>query len=176
MTIERFHFEGLQLLTPLIHRDERGYFMESFRSSDFDDINFVQDNQAESVYGVIRGLHFQKPPFAQTKLIRVLDGRILDVVVDLRPTAKTFKMAFSIELSADNNKQLLVPKGFAHGYSVLSSSAKILYKVDQVYNPSAECGIHLDSCGVDWRVPTGKRIISKKDADLPHLSEIRTPF
>ena len=172
------HFEGLFLFEPTVHADARGYFMESFRASFFEDLglNFIQDNEARSTYGVIRGLHYQEPPYAQTKLLRVLEGRILDVVVDLRSASETFGQAYALELSAENKLQLLVPKGFAHGYAVLSETATVFYKVDDYYNAAADRGVYYDDFKVDWQIPLGDRILSDKDVHQPRFAELNSPF
>ena len=171
-------YQGLCVFKPVVHEDQRGYFMESFRVDFFAELgcHFSQDNEASSSYGVIRGLHYQEPPYAQTKLLRVLEGCILDVVVDLRSGSKTFSKAYAVELSAENKKQLLVPKGFAHGYAVLSETATVLYKVDAYYNAAADRGIFYDDFEVDWQIPTSERILSEKDLKQPGLNEIKSPF
>lgn len=170
--------EGLILLEPTVHADTRGYFMESFRDAFFEDLGlqFMQDNEAKSSYGVIRGLHYQQPPHAQTKLLRVLEGRILDVVVDLRSASPTFAQAYAVELSAENKRQLLVPKGFAHGYAVLSPTATVFYKVDAYYNAGADRGIHYNDFGIDWQIAPADRLLSEKDLNQPHLADIKSPF
>jgi dTDP-4-dehydrorhamnose 3,5-epimerase len=162
-------FKDLVILEPKVHGDERGYFMESYSYDTLKkngiDIKFVQDNQSKSKYGVLRGLHYQNYPYQQTKLIRVLSGTILDVVVDLRKEEKTFGQHFSIELSSENKKQLLVPRGFAHGLVVLSESAEVLYKCDEFYHPEAEGGIYFDDpkLNIDWKVAKENLILSEKD-------------
>ncbi|MEO7445512.1 MAG: dTDP-4-dehydrorhamnose 3,5-epimerase [Ferruginibacter sp.] len=166
-------FPGLLLFEPAVFEDSRGYFFESYNQQvcarEDVHINFIQDNQAKSSYGVIRGLHFQQAPFAQTKFIRVLSGKILDVVADLRQGSPTFGKIFSVELSAENKLQLLVPKGFAHGYAVLSQAAEVFYKCDTFYNKDSEGGvIYNDSTfNIDWKIKTGDEIISSKDEILP---------
>lgn len=173
MKIESTPFEGLLILTPRIFADERGYFFESYNAHTFKqnglDFDWVQDNQSSSTYGVIRGLHFQKPPYAQTKLIRVLQGEILDVVVDLRHDSKTFGQTYSIVLSSENQLQLLIPKGFAHGFVVLSERADVMYKCDQLYNKESESGILFNDpkLNIDWKVDANKMIVSSKDLVLP---------
>jgi len=173
MKIDSTLFEGLLILTPRIFADERGYFFESYNAHTFKqnglDFDWVQDNQSSSTYGVIRGLHFQKPPYAQTKLIRVLQGEILDVVVDLRHDSKTFGQTYSIVLSSDNQLQLLIPKGFAHGFVVLSERADVMYKCDQLYNKESESGILFNDpkLNIDWKVDANKMIVSSKDLVLP---------
>ena len=171
-------FEGLFVLKPNRHEDERGYFMESYRVDFFSELgyHFIQDNEAKSSYGVIRGLHYQEPPYAQTKLLRVLEGCILDVVVDLRRASDTYGKAFSIELSAEGKEQLLVPKGFAHGYAVLSETATVFYKVDAYYNAAADRGIYYDDFGVDWQIQASERLLSAKDLTQPRIGEFKSPF
>ncbi|UEG48484.1 dTDP-4-dehydrorhamnose 3,5-epimerase [Ferruginibacter lapsinanis] len=170
-------FPGLVIFEPKVHADDRGYFFESYNANVFSaegiEIKFIQDNQAKSSYGVIRGLHYQLNPYAQTKLIRALSGSILDAVVDLRKGSPTFGKSFSIELSAENKKQLLVPQGFAHGYSVLSETAEVLYKVDQFYNKESEGGVLYNdpAHGIDWRIPIDKQILSEKDMHNPLIAD-----
>ena len=164
------------LFEPRVFGDSRGYFFESYNEKQFAEhgitIRFVQDNQSMSSYGVIRGLHFQRAPHAQTKLVRVLHGRILDVAVDLRKNSPTYGKHFSAELSSENKKQLLVPKGFAHGFSVLSEKAEVLYKCDAFYNKESESGIIYNdaSLNIDWNIPAGKEIISEKDLRQPSFA------
>lgn len=175
-------FPGLIIIEPTIFEDSRGYFYEAFNERLFAthniDVDFVQDNQSRSTYGVIRGLHFQSPPFAQTKLIRVLHGAILDTVVDLRVGSPTYGETFSIELSAENKKQLFIPKGFAHGFAVTSDTAEVLYKCDEYYNKASERGILYNdpALGIDWHVPKNKAVVSDKDQLLPLLSEYAGEF
>jgi len=172
----------LLVFEPKIHEDSRGYFFESFNLQTFRaegiDINFVQDNQSSSKYGVIRGLHYQLNPSAQVKLIRVLSGRILDVVVDIRKGSPTFGKIFSVELTAENKKQLFVPAGLAHGFSVLSEEAEVLYKCDSFYNKDSEAGILYNdpSLNIDWKIPAEKEIVSEKDKGLPLFAECRNNF
>jgi dTDP-4-dehydrorhamnose 3,5-epimerase len=169
MSFIKTNFPGLLIYEPAVFEDSRGYFFEGYNKKHFAtagiDIDFVQDNQAGSSYGVIRGLHYQLPPYAQTKLVRVLSGEILDVVVDMRKGSPTFSEVFSIELSAANRKQLLVPKGFAHGYSVLSETADVLYKCDAFYNKESEGGVLYSdpALGIDWKIPAEKASVSDKD-------------
>lgn len=173
---------GLLVFEPKVIEDSRGYFFESFNRKTFQaegiDINFVQDNQSSSNYGVIRGLHYQLNPNAQVKLIRVLSGRILDVAVDIRKGSPTFGKSFSIELSAENKKQLFIPAGFAHGFSVLNEQAEVLYKCDSFYNKESEAGILYNdpSLNIDWKTPADKEIISEKDKGLPIFAECRNNF
>ena len=172
----------LLIFEPKVFTDSRGYFFESYNEKIFEqqgvNIRFVQDNQSSSSYGVIRGLHYQLNPYAQTKLIRVLSGRILDVAVDLRKGSPTFGQHFDLELSAENKKQLLVPKGFAHGFSVLSDTAEVLYKCDEFYNKNSEGGIRFDdpALNINWQIPADKAIISDKDKILPVLADCKTNF
>jgi len=169
MKIELTKIKDLVVIEPRVFFDERGYFFESYNEEKFKenglDYHFIQDNQAASKYGVIRGLHFQKSPFAQAKLVRVLFGKILDVAVDLRKTSPTYGEVFSIELSDENKKQLLIPRGFAHGYSVLSSEATVEYKCDNFYMPSHDGGILFNDTdlNIDWKIVKGMEIISEKD-------------
>ncbi|MDN3658740.1 dTDP-4-dehydrorhamnose 3,5-epimerase [Ferruginibacter paludis] len=175
-------FPGLLIYEPRVFNDDRGYFFESYNYNTFTDggatMTFVQDNQARSTYGVIRGLHFQLNPNAQTKLIRSLSGTILDVVVDLRVGSPTFGKHFSIELSAENKKQLLVPRGFAHGYSVLTETAEVLYKCDGFYHKESEGGLMYNdpTLNIDWKVPAGKEMVAAKDLVLPNIEDCKTNF
>jgi dTDP-4-dehydrorhamnose 3,5-epimerase len=172
----------LLVFEPKVHSDARGYFFESYNESVFQqegiDIRWVQDNQSSSQYGVIRGLHFQAPPHAQTKLIRVLKGRILDVAIDIRKGSPAYGRSFAIELSDENKKQLLVPKGFAHGFSVLSQQAEVLYKCDELYNKPSEQGFHYadPDLAINWMIPADRAIVSEKDKVLPLLKELDSPF
>lgn len=164
---------GLILIEPVVFKDSRGYFFESYNQRLFEenniDISFVQDNQSRSEYGVIRGLHYQRPPYAQSKLIRVLTGAILDTVLDLRTGSPTYGETFSIELSAENKKQLFIPKGFAHGFSVISPIAEVIYKCDIYYNKNSERGILYNDpqLQIDWKIDPARAIISEKDKLLP---------
>ena len=182
MPIIQTSVPGLLIFEPAVFEDSRGCFFESYNENVFTaagiDIKFVQDNQAKSSFGVIRGLHYQLSPHAQTKLVRVLFGNILDVVVDLRKGAPTFGKVFSLELSAENKKQVLIPKGFAHGYSVLSETAEVFYKCDEFYHKAAEGGIHYDdpALQIDWKIPAGKALISEKDLQYPSLKDCKNNF
>lgn len=182
MNIESTGLRGLFVLSPSVFADNRGYFFESYNSASFEqmglDYTWVQDNQSHSSYGVIRGLHFQKAPHAQTKLVRVLQGEILDVVVDLRRGEPSFGKTFSIVLSSDNKLQLLVPQGFAHGFSVLSPTADVLYKCDQLYNKQAESGIVFNdpALAIDWQLPASKMIVADKDQILPTFKDTDADF
>ncbi len=175
-------FPGLIVIQPKVFEDNRGYFFESYNKKVFMengiDIPFVQDNQARSSYGIVRGLHYQLDPFAQTKLVRVLSGRIIDAVVDLRKNSPTYGKAYTIELSGENRKQLLVPKGFAHGYSVISETAEVLYKCDAFYNKESEGGIFWNdtALSIDWQIPADKAIISEKDTHQPLFENCRNTF
>mgnify|MGYP000038172837 CR=1 FL=1 len=175
-------FPGLLIFEPKIWEDDRGYFFESYNKKVFSEegieINFIQDNQASSVFGVIRGLHYQLNPYAQTKLIRVLSGNILDVAVDIRIGSPTYGKVYTIELSSENKTQLLVPKGFAHGYSVLSKTAKVFYKCDEFYNKESEAGIAFNDAvlNIDWRIDKDKAIISEKDMKHPCLYDCKNNF
>lgn len=177
MPFTKTDFPGLLVFEPKVFEDSRGYFFESYNqhvcNADGVHTVFVQDNQAKSGYGVIRGLHYQLNPQAQTKFIRVLSGTILDVVVDIRKGSPTYGKAYSIELSAQNKLQLYIPAGFAHGYSVLSETAEVFYKCDHFYNKSLEGGIALDDpeLNIDWRIPESDRIISEKDQQQPLFKE-----
>ncbi|MEO5782122.1 MAG: dTDP-4-dehydrorhamnose 3,5-epimerase [Ginsengibacter sp.] len=182
MPFIKTEFPGLLIFEPKIWSDERGYFFESYNQKVFIAegilINFIQDNQASSTYGVIRGLHYQLYPYAQTKLIRVLNGSILDVALDIRKNSPTYGKAFTIELSAENKKQLLVPKGFAHGYSVISETAEVFYKCDEFYNKESEGGIAYNDqvLNIDWGVDNDKAIISEKDMKHPGLNACKNNF
>ena len=175
MPIIKTEFSGLIIFEPTVFKDSRGYFFESYNENVFQaegiTARFVQDNQSKSSYGVLRGLHYQLNPHAQTKLVRVLSGKILDVAVDIRKGSPTYGKAFSIELSAENNKQLLIPKGFAHGFSVLSETAEVMYKCDEFYHKELEAGIIYNdsSLNIDWQIPADKAIVSDKDLQQPIL-------
>ena len=166
-------FDGLWVYEPRVFADERGYFMESYNDQNWKaqgiDIQWVQDNEAKSSYGVVRGLHFQTGEMAQSKLVRVVTGKVLDVVVDMRKDSDTYGRTFSVLLSGENKKQMLVPKGFAHGYAVLEDDTVFAYKCDNFYSKEHEGGINLadPSLEIDWLIPAEKRIISEKDVDQP---------
>jgi len=175
-------FEGLLVLEPRVFGDERGYFFESYNEATHKGLglhhHWVQDNQSSSTHGVIRGLHFQKPPYAQTKLVRAIEGEILDVVVDLRKNQPTFGKYFSVLLSAENKKQILVPKGFAHGFSVLSPTAQVMYKCDALYNKESEAGIVYNdpALKIDWQVDPANIVVSDKDRILPAFANTESGF
>jgi len=178
MKINKTFIEDLLIIEPQLFKDERGFFYESYNKNNLDkNIVFVQDNESKSYKGVIRGLHFQVPPFEQTKLVRCVSGNILDVAVDLRSNSKTYGKSFSIELSSVNNKQLFVPKGFAHGFQVLSETAIVNYKVDNFYNPKSDSGIIWNDkdLSIDWNLDL-KPILSKKDLKLISFKELKSPF
>lgn len=176
------HIPDLLVFEPKVFEDSRGYFFEAYNETIFRQqgiaLQFVQDNQSKSSYGVIRGLHYQLNPFAQFKLVRVLEGSILDVAVDIRKGSPTFGKYFSIELSAENKKQLLIPAGFAHGFSVLSDTAVVLYKCDAFYNKENEAGIRYNdpSLKIDWKIEAGKELVSEKDLQQPLFENCRNNF
>lgn len=182
MKITETGFDGLLIIEPAVHSDSRGYFMESFNNDTFHKagISFVpvQDNESRSVKGVIRGLHYQLRPFDQAKLIRVVEGKILDVALDIRKTSKTFGKWFGIELDSENRKQLLIPRGFAHGFSVQTNFAVIQYKCDNLYKPAYERGISINdpALGIDWKTDLSIAIISEKDINNPHFNAAENNF
>lgn len=182
MQINKTGFEGLIIIEPRIFKDSRGYFYESYNESNFQSASlnykFVQDNQSKSSYGVVRGLHYQTEPYAQTKLIRVLQGKIMDVAVDIRHGSTTFGKYYGVELSDENHLQLLVPQGFAHGFSVISKTAVILYKCDNFYYPQSERGIVYNdkTLNIDWKLRAGEIIVSEKDKVLPALCDAEINF
>lgn len=173
MAFKETFLPGVIIFEPAVYPDDRGFFFESYNKRLFLSNNisneFVQDNQSYSIYGVIRGLHYQKEPFAQSKLVRVLHGEILDVVLDLRVGSPGFGKSYDVRLSAENKKQIFVPKGFAHGFSVLSETAVISYKCDQFYNKQSEAGIRFNDpvLNINWQIPPDKTLISEKDTQLP---------
>lgn len=179
MKISETIIKGCYEITPKLFKDERGYFFESFNQFSFESqtnikIDFVQDNQSYSTWGVLRGLHYQKGNSAQAKLVRVLDGEVLDVAVDLRKDSPTFGKVFSTILSSENNKQLFIPRGCAHGFVTLSNSATFFYKCDNYYNPEAESGILYNDpkFNIDWKISEEDLIVSKKDMELPCFNEL----
>jgi len=182
MEIKKTDFQDLTIIKPQVFKDSRGYFFESYNKNklieSIGDIEFVQDNQSKSTKGTIRGLHYQLAPFAQAKLIRVLIGEIYDVVVDLRKHSPTYGKHFGIELTEDNNTQLYIPKGFAHGFSVLSETAIVSYKTDSFYHHESERGINFSDpiLNIDWKVDTNTSIISPKDKVLPSFKEAEKNF
>ena len=182
MEFEKVGIDGLVLCKPKLIEDERGFFSEIFRKDLLEDfisekLDFCQHNTSKSSFGVLRGLHFQNPPYAQTKLVRCISGSIFDVAVDLRKNSKTYGKSFSIELSSENNKQLLVPKGFAHGFQVLSNEAIVNYKVDEYYNPDSDSGIIWNDKDllIDWNLDI-KPVLSVKDLKLISFKELKSPF
>jgi dTDP-4-dehydrorhamnose 3,5-epimerase len=182
MKITETGFHGLLIFEPMVHSDDRGYFMESFNKETLrkSGIAFdpVQDNESSSVKGVIRGLHYQLRPFEQAKLIRVIEGKIYDVAIDMRRISKTYGRWFGVELTAESRKQLFIPRGFAHGFSVLSKCAVIQYKCDNYYRPGSERGIALNdtSLGIDWKTDMSKAIISEKDLKNPLFRDAENNF
>jgi dTDP-4-dehydrorhamnose 3,5-epimerase len=182
MEVEKTFIEDLVIIAPTVFEDTRGYFFEAYNQAKFSengiDYQFVQDNQSFSKRGVIRGLHLQINPFAQAKLVRVLEGEILDVAVDLRKNSVTYGQYVSVVLSSDNKKQLMVPHGFAHGFSVLSETASVLYKVDQLYHKESERGIRFDdpNLAIDWQVNQAEVLVSEKDLILPNFDQIDWTF
>ena len=178
MKITKTAIDGVFIIEPQVFEDERGYFFESWNAAKMKeaglDYNFIQDNQSKSCYGTVRGIHFQKGEFAQAKLVRVLEGTALDVAVDLRQGSPTFGKYVAVELSAENKKQLMIPRGFGHGFSVLSKTAVFAYKCDNVYNKASEGGIRFDDpqIGVDWKINPQEAILSEKDKNAPLLKEV----
>ena len=174
--------QGVFIIEPKVFKDSRGYFFESFSQRDFEaqvrNINFVQDNESMSVYGVMRGLHFQRPPYTQSKLVRCVRGAVLDVAVDIRKGSPTYGQHVAVELTEDNHLQFFIPKGFAHGFSVLSETAVFQYKCDNFYHPEADGGISIkdESLNIDWRIPSDKTILSEKDTRHPLLRDFDSPF
>ena len=182
MPFTETNFPGLLIFEPRVFNDDRGYFFEGYNENTFlaggVNMKFVQDNQARSTYGVIRGLHYQLNPTAQTKLVRALAGAILDVVVDLRKGSPMYGKVFSIELSGENKKQLFVPKGFAHGYSVLTETAEVMYKCDAFYSKETEGGLLYNdpALAIDWRIPADKALVADKDLVLPGIDNCVNNF
>lgn len=176
------NIDGVFIIEPRVFNDARGYFFESYSERDFNaqvrEIHFVQDNESKSSYGVMRGLHFQRPPFTQSKLVRCVKGAVLDVAVDIRKGSPTYGQHVAVELTEDNHRQFFVPRGFAHGFSVLSEEAVFQYKCDNFYHPEADGGISIldTSLGIDWRIPTDKAILSEKDTKHPLLADFDSPF
>lgn len=182
MNVIETGIEGLLILEPRIFQDARGYFFESFSQREFEEkvgpVRFVQDNESMSTYGVMRGLHFQRPPYTQSKLVRCVSGRVLDVAVDIRLGSPTYGQHVAVELSAENHRQFFIPKGFAHGFAVLSETAVFQYKCDEFYHPEADDGISIldGSLGIDWRIPTDKAVLSEKDTRHGMLADFQSPF
>ena len=194
MEVIKTDIEGVLIIEPRLFKDARGYFFESFSQREFDEkvghIEFVQDNESMSSYGVMRGLHFQRPPYTQSKLVRCVRGAVLDVAVDIRKGSPTYGKHVAVELTEDNHRQFFIPKGldnhrqffipkgFAHGFAVLSETAVFQYKCDNFYHPEADGGISIldDSLGIDWRIPTDHAILSEKDTRHPLLKDFESPF
>lgn len=181
--VKKTDIEGVLIIEPKVFGDARGYFLESFNAKEFAEktglnINFVQDNESMSSYGVMRGLHFQRPPFSQSKLVRCVKGAVLDVAVDIRKGSPTYGKHVAVELTEDNHRQFFVPRGFAHGFAVLSEVAVFQYKCDNFYAPQADGGISIldDSLGIYWRIPTEKALLSEKDTKHALLKDFDSPF
>lgn len=187
MEVIKTAIDGVLIIEPRVFGDARGYFFESFSQRDFDEkvapilghtTIFVQDNESMSSYGVMRGLHFQRPPFTQSKLVRCVKGAVLDVAVDIRKGSTTYGQHVAVELTEENHRQFFVPRGFAHGFAVLSETAVFQYKCDEFYHPEADGGISIvdDSLGIDWRIPTEKALLSEKDTKHACLKDFDSPF
>lgn len=182
MEVIKTAIEGVVIIEPKVFRDARGYFFESFSQREFEEkvrpINFVQDNESMSSYGVMRGLHFQRPPYTQSKLVRCVKGKVLDVAVDIRKGSPTYGQHVAVELSEDNHRQFFVPRGFAHGFAVLSETAVFQYKCDNFYAPEADGGISIkdETLNIDWQIPMDKAILSEKDLKHLCLKEFDSPF
>lgn len=182
MNVLQTGIEGVVIIEPRIFKDERGYFFESFSQREFDEkvfpVTFVQDNESMSSFGVMRGLHFQRPPYAQSKLLRCVSGAVLDVAVDIRKGSPTYGRHVAVELTGDNHRQLFIPRGFAHGFAVLSGTAVCQYKCDNFYAPQSEGGISIldDTLAIDWRIPERDIILSEKDSRYPLLRDFDSPF
>jgi len=182
MEIIRTEIEDVVIIEPRLFRDERGYFFESWSERDFNEkvrkVRFVQDNESRSSYGVLRGLHFQKPPYAQSKLVRVLSGAVLDVAVDIRRGSPTFGKHVAVELSGENHRQLFIPRGFAHGFAVLTDDVVFQYKCDSFYAPQSEGALAWDDpdLGIDWRIPAGRVVLSEKDRHHCRLKDAEWLF
>ena len=181
--VKKTDIEGVLIIEPKVFGDARGYFLESFNAKEFAEktglnINFVQDNESMSSYGVMRGLHFQNPPYTQSKLVRCVKGTVLDVAVDIRKGSPTYGQHVAVELTEDNHRQFFVPRGFAHGFAVLSETAVFLYKCDNFYAPQADGGISIldGSLGIDWKIPTEKALLSEKDTKHSLLKDFDSPF
>lgn len=187
MEVIKTKIDGVLIIEPRVFKDVRGYFFESFSQREFDEkvtpilghkVHFVQDNESMSSYGVMRGLHFQRPPFTQSKLVRCVKGTVLDVAVDIRKGSPSYGQHVAVELTEDNHRQFFVPRGFAHGFAVLSETAIFQYKCDNFYHPEADGGISIqdDTLGIDWRIPTEKALLSEKDMRHVCLKEFDSPF
>lgn len=182
MKVIKTKIERVVIIEPKVFKDSRGYFFESFSQKDFEEqvckINFVQDNESMSSYGVMRGLHFQCPPYAQSKLVRCVKGRVLDVAVDIRKGSPTYGQHVAVELTEDNHRQFFIPRGFAHGFAVLSDIAVFQYKCDNFYAPEADGGINIkdESLNIDWQIPMSSAILSEKDLKHVCLKDFDSPF
>lgn len=188
MEVIKTKIEGVYIIEPKVFGDNRGYFFESFSQRDFDEqvaipligkpIVFVQDNESMSRYGVMRGLHFQRPPFTQSKIVRCMKGAVLDVAVDIRKGSPTYGQHVAVELTEENHRQFFISRGFAHGFAVLSETAVFQYKCDEFYHPEADDGISIldESLGIDWRIPTDQTILSEKDMKHSLLRDYNSPF
>ena len=182
MEVIKTAIDGVVIIEPKVFKDQRGYFFESFSQREFEakvrKINFVQDNESMSSYGVMRGLQFQRPPYTQSKLVRCVKGKVLDVAVDIRKGSPTYGQHVAVELSEDNHRQFFVPRGFAHGFAVLSDTAVFQYKCDNFYAPQADGGISIkdESLGIDWKIPTDMAILSEKDTLHSCLKDFDSPF
>lgn len=182
MEVIKTDIEGVVIIEPRIFKDARGYFFESFSQKEFDSkvmpINFVQDNESMSSYGVMRGLHYQRMPYTQSKLVRCVKGAVLDVAVDIRKGSPTFGQHVAVELSEENHRQFFIPRGFAHGFAVLSDIAIFQYKCDNFYAPQADAGIQLldETLGIDWKIPVAEAILSEKDLKQPLLKDVLLDF
>ena len=187
MDVIKTSINGVLIIEPRVFEDARGYFFESFSQREFDEkvapilghsVTFVQDNESKSSYGVMRGLHFQRPPYTQSKLVRCVKGAVLDVAVDIRKGSPTYGQHVAVELTEDNHRQFFIPKGFAHGFAVLSDTVVFQYKCDEFYHPEADGGISIldDTLGIDWQVPKAKAILSDKDTKHPLLKDFDSPF
>lgn len=182
MNVIKTDIEGVVIIEPRVFTDARGYFFESYSKKEFDEkvrpVNFVQDNESCSSFGVMRGLHFQRPPFTQSKLVRCVHGRVLDVAVDIRKGSPTYGKHVAVELTEDNHLQFFVPRGFAHGFAVLSDTAVFQYKCDNFYAPQADGGISIQdgSLGIDWRIDPARAILSEKDTRHALLADFDSPF
>ncbi len=187
MEVIKTAIDGVLIIEPRVFKDSRGYFFESFSKREFDEkvgailghtIDFVQDNESMSSYGVMRGLHFQKMPYTQSKLVRCVKGAVLDVAVDIRKGSPTFGQHVAVELTEDNHRQFFIPRGFAHGFAVLSETAIFQYKCDEFYHPEADGGICIkdESLGIDWKIPVEKAVLSEKDMKHPSLKDAESFF
>ncbi|MCQ2220330.1 MAG: dTDP-4-dehydrorhamnose 3,5-epimerase [Prevotella sp.] len=187
MEVINTDIDGVLIIEPRVFKDARGYFFESFSQREFDEkaapilghtVNFVQDNESMSSYGVMRGLHFQRPPYTQSKLVRCVKGAVLDVAVDARKGSPTYGKHVAVELTEDNHRQFFVPRGFLHGFAVLSETAVFQYKCDEFYHPEADGGVSIvdDSLGIDWKIPTADALLSEKDTKHVLFKDFDSPF